>query len=141
MVIYLSSAPCTDQYLLKRRTSLYKGRLLGKLRYIPVCTVFFRSEVYHLYTVGRSHALNMTPVFVSYKLLTYAPLATFALLGNALSNELAFVTMAMFGPVRLNMTLFVPFAITFAAEARTSAQRIQVFKKRKPLSPERASTL
>ena len=82
--------------------------------------------MHRLLSVGQARALNMTPVFVSYKLLIFAPLLVYVLLGNPLTTEVVFVTVAMMGPVRLLMTLFFPFAITFSAEAWTSAKRIQV---------------
>lgn len=71
-------------------------------------------------------AVNMGLFFMSSKLVLFLCFVTFALLGNTLTSECVFVSMALFNSLRLAMTLYFPFGVGQGAETLVSIRRLQV---------------
>ncbi|KAJ6223803.1 hypothetical protein RDWZM_002348 [Blomia tropicalis] len=72
-------------------------------------------------------AFNLALFVIVSRLILFICLIVYVLLGNVLTSEIVFVTMALLNTLRLNMTLFFPQSIAFAAEIKISCQRIQDF--------------
>ena len=53
-------------------------------------------------------------------------LYSFVLDGRSLTAEIVFVSIALYNPVRVVMTLFWPWGVQLLSEAKVSTQRIQV---------------
>jgi len=71
-------------------------------------------------------ALNLATYFISSRLILFACFVTYVLLGNTLTAEAVFVSMALLNTLRTNMTLMFPNAVTNWAELTVTCQRIQV---------------
>ena len=71
-------------------------------------------------------AFTLAPFFSSAKLIGYLTFLTFILSGNAITAEIVFVTVALYNPVRLIMTLFIPFAVQIISETIVTINRLQV---------------
>ena len=68
-------------------------------------------------------------------------LLTYVLLGEVLTAEKAFLTLALFNVVRLSMTLFFPLCIQLVSEALISVSRIQKFIEMEELDQISTSTV
>lgn len=73
-------------------------------------------------------ALNLGLYYVSSKLIIFLTLVAYVLTGNYLTAEKVFVAMALYQNVRLLMTIFFPWGISFLAETKVSLKRIEVSK-------------
>lgn len=72
-------------------------------------------------------SINESLYFISAKLVILICILTLVLLGYQLTAEAAFVTITMLDSLRLNMTLFFPFAIASIAEIFVSCDRLKNF--------------
>ncbi|XP_040061540.1 ATP-binding cassette sub-family C member 4 [Ixodes scapularis] len=86
-----------------------------------------RREVRRIRQTSVLRAVNMGLFFMSSKLVLFLCFVTFALLGNTLTSECVFVSMALFNSLRLAMTLYFPFGVGQGAETLVSIRRLQKF--------------
>ena len=70
--------------------------------------------------------LNMASFFVASKIIIFATVCVYVLSGNRLSASRVFMAVALYGAVRLTITLFFPCAIEKVSESFISIRRIQV---------------
>lgn len=70
--------------------------------------------------------LNMASFFVASKIIVFITVCVYVLTGNQLSASRVFMAVALYGAVRLTITLFFPFAIEKVSETLISIRRIQV---------------
>ena len=85
-----------------------------------------REEVGIIMQTNYYRAMNMALFFTAGKIIVFLALLAFVLMGNSLTAEAVFVTTGLINNVRLVMTLFFPFAISFGSEAKISCKRLQV---------------
>ena len=84
----------------------------------------------HITFVRMSHfikAINMVFFFTSSRLVMALIFLTYVLMGDILTAENAFLTLALLNIVKLSMTLFFPLGIQTVSEALISIKRIQNF--------------
>ncbi|CAG2180046.1 unnamed protein product, partial [Oppiella nova] len=72
-------------------------------------------------------ALNISISIISAKVIIFTIFIVYVLIGEHLSAEKVFVTMAIFNTIRLTMTSFFPYMIGYAAEIYVSCKRVQKF--------------
>ena len=72
-------------------------------------------------------SFNMCFFFTSSRLVMAIILLVYVLMGEILTAEKAFLTLALFNVVRLSMTLFFPHAVAMLSESLISIKRIQDF--------------
>ena len=77
-------------------------------------------------TASSARAAILAPFFSSSKMMVFAAVLAMILYGQNINAERAFVLAAMYNAARLTINLFVPFAITFLAESKTTLRRVQV---------------
>ncbi len=70
--------------------------------------------------------LNMAFFFVASKIIIFITICVYVLTGNELTASRVFMAVALYGAVRLTITLFFPFAIEKASESLISIRRIKV---------------
>lgn len=86
-----------------------------------------RKEIANIMKSSYLRGLNMTIFFVASKLIAFITFTVFVLLGNPISASAVFMTIALFGAVRLSITHLFPFAIEKMAETHVSVKRIKKF--------------
>lgn len=70
--------------------------------------------------------LNMASYFASSKIIVFATFAIFVAMGNAITASAVFVTVSLYGTIKMTVTLFFPLAIERLSEAAVSIRRIEV---------------
>ncbi|KAM9851263.1 ATP-binding cassette sub-family C member 4-like [Aulostomus maculatus] len=86
-----------------------------------------RIEISKIMQSSYLRALNMASFFVASKVIIFITVCVYVLTGNRLSSSRVFMTVSLYGAVRLTITLFFPFAIEKLSEALISIRRIQDF--------------
>lgn len=86
-------------------------------------------RTYHL------KGINSSLFFIATRAMLFAAFMTYVLMGNTLTAEAVFVTLALYDAIRLPVTNFFPAAIGTGAEALISINRIQKIL----LLPEKAN--
>ncbi|OXA51509.1 Multidrug resistance-associated protein 4 [Folsomia candida] len=97
---------------------------------IPFSKIVAESREDEIKSIGRQmslRALNLGLYYVSSKLIIFLTLVAYVLTGNYLTAEKVFVAMALYQNVRLLMTIFFPWGISFLAETKVSLKRIENF--------------
>ena len=72
-------------------------------------------------------AFNMCFFFTSSRIVMALIFLTYVLMGDILTAEKAFLTLALYNVARLSMSLFFPTGIQLTSEAMISIKRIQDF--------------
>lgn len=85
-----------------------------------------RKEISRIMRSSYLRGLNMASFFVASKIIIFMTVCVYVLMGNQLSSSRVFLAIALYGAVRLTITLFFPFAIEKISESLISTQRIQV---------------
>ena len=75
---------------------------------------------------GYAKASTFVLFFSSAKLIAFLTFLVFVLQGHTLRSEQVFVALGLINPVRLTLTLFVPFAIQMMSETSVTMARLQV---------------
>lgn len=70
--------------------------------------------------------LNMASFFASSKIIVFATFTIHVVLGNPVTASSVFVTVSLYGTVKLTVTLFFPLAVEKLSETIVSARRIEV---------------
>uniref|UniRef100_A0A3Q3G2R2 Multidrug resistance-associated protein 4 n=1 Tax=Labrus bergylta TaxID=56723 RepID=A0A3Q3G2R2_9LABR len=86
-----------------------------------------RLEISKIMKSSYLRGLNMASFFVSSKIIIFITVCVFVLTGNMLSASIVFMAVALYGAVRLTITLFFPFAIEKVSESLISIRRIKTF--------------
>uniref|UniRef100_A0A4W6CXJ6 ATP-binding cassette, sub-family C (CFTR/MRP), member 4 n=1 Tax=Lates calcarifer TaxID=8187 RepID=A0A4W6CXJ6_LATCA len=71
--------------------------------------------------------LNMASFFASSKIIVFITFTVYALLGNTITASSVFVTVSLYGTIKLTVTLFFPLAVEKLSETVVSIQRIKDF--------------
>uniref|UniRef100_A0A669C2N7 Multidrug resistance-associated protein 4 n=1 Tax=Oreochromis niloticus TaxID=8128 RepID=A0A669C2N7_ORENI len=71
--------------------------------------------------------LNMASFFASNKLIIFVTFTVYTLLGNTMTASQVFVTMSLYGTIKVTLTLFFPLAIEKLSETVVSIRRIKNF--------------
>ncbi|KAG7502089.1 multidrug resistance-associated protein 4 isoform X1 [Solea senegalensis] len=96
-----------------------------------------RMEIGKIMKSSYLRGLNMASFFVASKIIIFLTVCVYVLMGNVLTSSRVFMTIALYGAVRLTITLFFPFAIEKASESLISIKRIQNFLLLDEVAPQR----
>uniref|UniRef100_A0AAQ5ZXT7 Multidrug resistance-associated protein 4 n=1 Tax=Amphiprion ocellaris TaxID=80972 RepID=A0AAQ5ZXT7_AMPOC len=86
-----------------------------------------RKEVSQILKSSYLRGLNMASFFASSKIIVFVTFTAFALLGNSITASSVFVTVSLYGTIKLTVTLFFPLAIEKLSETVVSLHRIENF--------------
>lgn len=70
--------------------------------------------------------LNMASFFASSKIIVFVTFTVYVLLGNPITASTVFVTVSLYGTIKLTVTLFFPLAVERLSETVVSIRRIKV---------------
>lgn len=68
----------------------------------------------------------MASFFASSKIIVFVTFTVYALLGNTITASTVFVTVSLYGTIKLTVTLFFPLAVERLSETVVSIRRIKV---------------
>ncbi|XP_072240527.1 ATP-binding cassette sub-family C member 4-like isoform X2 [Leuresthes tenuis] len=86
-----------------------------------------RKEISQVLKSSYLRGLNMASFFASSKITVFITFTVFALLGNPITARSVFVTVSLYGTIKLTVTLFFPLAIEKLSETVVSIRRIKNF--------------
>ncbi|XP_020506427.1 LOW QUALITY PROTEIN: ATP-binding cassette sub-family C member 4 [Labrus bergylta] len=96
----------------------------------PFCalvTEVRRKEISQIMKSSYLRGLNMASFFASNKIIVFITFTVYALLGNAVTASCVFVTVSLYGTIKLTVTLFFPLAVEKLSETVVSIHRIKSF--------------
>ncbi|XP_077946529.1 ATP-binding cassette sub-family C member 4 isoform X2 [Gasterosteus aculeatus] len=99
-----------------------------------------RTEISKIMKSSYLRGLNMASFFVAGKIIVFITVCVYVLTGNQLSASRVFMTVSLYGAVRLTTTLFFPFAIEKVSESLISIRRIQNFLLLEEVAPRPLAT-
>lgn len=68
----------------------------------------------------------MASFFASNKIIVFVTFAVYVLLGNSITASTVFVTVSLYGTIKLTVTLYLPLAVEKLSETLVSIRRIKV---------------
>lgn len=68
----------------------------------------------------------MASFFASSKIIVFVTFTIYVLMGNAITASTVFVTVSLYGTIKLTVTLFLPLAVERMSATRVSVHRIKV---------------
>lgn len=68
----------------------------------------------------------MASFFASSKIIVFVTFSVYVLTGNSITASTVFVTVSLYGTIKLTVTLFFPLAVERLSETRVSVHRIKV---------------
>ncbi|XP_034007075.1 multidrug resistance-associated protein 4-like [Trematomus bernacchii] len=86
-----------------------------------------RKEIRQILKSSYLRGLNMASFFASSKIIVFITFTVYVLLGNTLDASSVFVTVSLYGTIKLTVTLFFPLAIEKLSETAVSVRRIEGF--------------
>ncbi|XP_061693359.1 ATP-binding cassette sub-family C member 4-like [Syngnathoides biaculeatus] len=86
-----------------------------------------RKEINQIMKSSYLRGLNMASFFASSKIVVFVTFAVYVMLGNSISASRVFVTVSLYGTIKLTVTLFFPLAIEKLSETIVSIHRIKNF--------------
>ncbi len=86
----------------------------------------FSHEVGRIQSANLARAAVLSPFFSSGKLIVFLTFLSYTMLGYRLTADTIFTVVGLFNPVRLVMTLFLPYVITLSSETWVTLNRLQV---------------
>ncbi|XP_075590754.1 ATP-binding cassette sub-family C member 4 isoform X2 [Dermatophagoides farinae] len=86
-----------------------------------------KTEVKYIRQACYLKAINLSVFFVATRIVLFACFITYVLVGNQLTSEAVFVSMALFNTLRLTITFFFPNSIGLASELLIGCKRIENF--------------
>uniref|UniRef100_A0A8D3CD89 Multidrug resistance-associated protein 4 n=1 Tax=Scophthalmus maximus TaxID=52904 RepID=A0A8D3CD89_SCOMX len=86
-----------------------------------------RKEISQILKSSFLRGLNMAAFFASSKVIVFITFAVYALLGNAITASRVFVTVSLYGTVKMTVTLLIPLAVEKLSETVVSIHRIKNF--------------
>lgn len=109
-----------DSKLERDRKLIIKLTLLHMLCPIP------RKEILQILRSSYLRGLNMASFFAGSKIIVFVTFTVYVLLGNTISASTVFVTVSLYGTIKLTVTLFFPLAVEKLSETVVSIRRIKV---------------
>lgn len=70
--------------------------------------------------------LNMASFFASSKIIVFVTFTIYVLSGNPITASTVFVTVSLYGTIKVTVTLFFPLAVERLSETVVSIRRIKV---------------
>ncbi|XP_068575447.1 ATP-binding cassette sub-family C member 4-like isoform X2 [Cebidichthys violaceus] len=86
-----------------------------------------RKEIGQIMKSSYLRGLNMASFFASSKIIVFVTFTVYVLLGNAITPSSVFVTVSLYGTIKLTLTLFFPLAVEKLSETVVSIRRIEAF--------------
>ena len=86
-----------------------------------------RREITTIGIASLLKVVNQTLFFISSKVIVFAALITYVLLGYSFNPQIVFVSIGLANLVRISLTLFFPNAVAYCAETVISCRRINKF--------------
>ncbi|XP_019716236.1 multidrug resistance-associated protein 4-like isoform X1 [Hippocampus comes] len=86
-----------------------------------------RKEIDQIMKSSYLRGLNMATFFASSKIVVFVTFALYAVLGNDVSASRVFVTVSLYGTIKITVTLFFPLAVEKLSETIVSVRRIKNF--------------
>ncbi|CAG5933712.1 unnamed protein product [Menidia menidia] len=86
-----------------------------------------RKEIGQILKSSYLRGLNMASFFASSKITVFVTFTVHVLLGNSITASSVFVTVSLYGTIKLTVTLFFPLAIEKLSETVVSVRRIKNF--------------
>ncbi|KAM9334128.1 ATP-binding cassette sub-family C member 4-like [Symphorus nematophorus] len=86
-----------------------------------------RKEISQILKSSYLRGLNMASFFASSKIIVFVTFTVYVLLGNTITASTVFVTVSLYGTIKLTVTLFFPLAVEKLSETVVSVRRIQNF--------------
>uniref|UniRef100_UPI0037E8F146 ATP-binding cassette sub-family C member 4-like n=1 Tax=Semicossyphus pulcher TaxID=241346 RepID=UPI0037E8F146 len=86
-----------------------------------------RKEISQILKSSYLRGLNMASFFASSKIIVFITFTLYVLLGNTITASCVFVTVSLYGTVKLTVTLFFPLAVEKLSETVVSVHRIKTF--------------
>ncbi|XP_041822006.1 ATP-binding cassette sub-family C member 4-like isoform X2 [Chelmon rostratus] len=86
-----------------------------------------RKEISQILKSSYLRGLNMASFFASSKITVFITFTFYILLGNNITASSVFVTVSLFGTIKLTVTLFFPLAVEKLSETIVSIRRVKNF--------------
>ncbi|XP_037617803.1 multidrug resistance-associated protein 4-like isoform X1 [Sebastes umbrosus] len=86
-----------------------------------------RKEISQILKSSSLRGLNMASFFASSKIIVFVTFTVYVLLGNTITASSVFVTVSLYGTIKLTVSLFFPLAIETLSETMVSIRRIEDF--------------
>ncbi|CAJ1086991.1 LOW QUALITY PROTEIN: multidrug resistance-associated protein 4-like [Xyrichtys novacula] len=86
-----------------------------------------RKEISQILKSSYLRGLNMATFFASSKVIVFSTFTVYVLLGNTITASVVFVTVSLYGTIKLTVTLFFPLAVEKLSETVVSICRIKTF--------------
>ncbi|XP_074520696.1 ATP-binding cassette sub-family C member 4-like [Halichoeres trimaculatus] len=86
-----------------------------------------RQEIRQILKSSYLRGLNMATFFSSSKVIVFTTFTVYVLLGNTITASVVFVTVSLYGTIKLTVTLFFPLAVEKVSETMVSIRRIKTF--------------
>ncbi|XP_042369269.1 ATP-binding cassette sub-family C member 4-like [Plectropomus leopardus] len=86
-----------------------------------------RKEISQILKSSYLRGLNMASFFASSKIIVFVTFTVYVLLGNTITASTVFVTVSLYGTIKLTVTLFFPLAVEKLSETLVSVGRIEDF--------------
>uniref|UniRef100_A0A671UTK7 Multidrug resistance-associated protein 4 n=1 Tax=Sparus aurata TaxID=8175 RepID=A0A671UTK7_SPAAU len=86
-----------------------------------------RKEILQILRSSYLRGLNMASFFAGSKIIVFVTFTVYVLLGNTISASTVFVTVSLYGTIKLTVTLFFPLAVEKLSETVVSIRRIKNF--------------
>ncbi|XP_033471881.1 ATP-binding cassette sub-family C member 4-like isoform X2 [Epinephelus lanceolatus] len=86
-----------------------------------------RTEIGQILKSSYLRGLNMASFFASSKIIVFMTFTVYVLLGNTITASAVFVTVSLYGTIKLTVTLFFPLAVEKLSETVVSIGRIEEF--------------
>ncbi|KAM6893505.1 ATP-binding cassette sub-family C member 4-like [Xenentodon cancila] len=86
-----------------------------------------RNEINQILKSSYLRGLNLASFFASSKIIVFVTFTVYALLGNTITASTVFVTVSLYGTIKLTVTLFFPLAVEKLSETAVSIRRIKNF--------------
>ncbi|XP_028320649.1 multidrug resistance-associated protein 4-like isoform X2 [Gouania willdenowi] len=86
-----------------------------------------RKEISQVLKSSYLRGFNMASFFASSKVIVFVTFVVYVLLGHALTASRVFVTMSLYGTIKITVTLFFPLAVEKLSETLVSVSRVQDF--------------
>ncbi|XP_036946537.1 multidrug resistance-associated protein 4-like isoform X2 [Acanthopagrus latus] len=86
-----------------------------------------RKEILQILRSSYLRGLNMASFFASSKIIVFVTFTVYVLLGNTITASTVFVTVSLYGTIKLTVTLFFPLAVEKLSETVVSIRRIKNF--------------
>ncbi|XP_067116274.1 ATP-binding cassette sub-family C member 4-like isoform X2 [Osmerus mordax] len=86
-----------------------------------------RKEINQIMKSSYLRGLNMASFFAASKVIVFVTFTVYVLLGNPISASRVFVTVSLYGTIKVTVTLFCPLAVEKLSESIVSFRRINNF--------------